>query len=74
MKKTTLLFGITALISLSLALYNKKRQNPSLVLAAKLLGGTVARLGCSLKKAIALKGIASFLGVTLVSLLCKKAV
>ncbi len=74
MKKSTLFFLITAVVTLSLTLYNKRKPNPSLALAAKLLGGTVARLGCSLKKAIALKGIASFLGVTLVSLLCKKAV
>lgn len=74
MKKLTLLFGIIAPITLCLALYNRKKANPSLALAAEILGNTATRLGGSLKRTIALKGILSFLGVTLVSCLCKKAV
>ncbi len=74
MKKSTVFFILTALVTFALALYNKNKQNPSLSLAAILLGNTAARLASSLKRAIAIKGIFSFLGVTLLSCLCKKAV
>ena len=72
MKKSTIIFMLTALVALSLTLYTKRKPNPSLSLTATLLGNTAARLGSSLKRAIAIKGIASFFGVTLLSCLCKK--
>ncbi len=74
MKKSTIFFLLTALVTLSLTLYNKRKPNPSLALAANVLGATATRLGHSLKKAIALKGILSFAGVWLVSFLCNRIV
>lgn len=74
MKKIGIFFAVTAGIALLCSFLGKKRENSFLALTAKLLGGTAVCLGKRLKRRIAVRSILSFLGVTLLSAVCKKAV
>ena len=74
MKKSTIFFMITATVCLGLSLYNKRRATPTTVLAGQLCATAVNRLSAPLQKAILVKGALSFLGVWLLTALCKKSV
>ncbi|MBR3844683.1 MAG: hypothetical protein IKM39_04175 [Clostridia bacterium] len=72
MKKSTLFFIVTAILSVSLALYNKNRAHGPLTIAQGILAGVANRLGRSLQKLILIKSLASLGAVTLIGALCKK--
>ncbi len=73
MKKSTVFFILTGVVSVALACYNKNRGNPKIDLARHLLLGIALRLASSLKKAIFIKSALSLGAVTLAGYLCKKS-
>ena len=74
MKRTTLFFIVGTALTLGLALYNKKRQNPTLMVAQGVTANLTNHLAAALQKAILLKAVFAFGAVTIGKVLCKKTV